>query len=74
MFFLTKKGGITNVIRKNKKIKERKGYSQEKLARKEDVSMRTINIIEAGKIANPHVDTVTRIAKGLGLELSELLE
>lgn len=59
---------------KIRKLRKEKGYSQEKLARKADVSMRTINIIEAGKIANPHVDTVTRIAKGLGIELSELLE
>lgn len=59
---------------KIRELRKEKGYSQEKLARKADVSMRTINIIEAGKITNPHVDTVTKIAKGLGIELSELLE
>lgn len=59
---------------KVRKIRQEKGYSQEQLARKADVTLRTITLIETGKTVNPHVETVRRIAKGLEVEGSELLK
>ena len=58
---------------KVREIRQKKGYSQEYLARMADVSLRTITLIETGKTADPHIETVKRIAKGLGVEGSELL-
>lgn len=59
---------------KVRKIRQEKGYSQEHLARRADVSLRTITLIETGKTADPHIETVKRIAKGLEVEESELLK
>ncbi len=57
-----------------RKIRQEKGYSQEELARRADVTLRTITLIETGKTVNPHIETVKRIAKGLEVEESELLK
>ena len=57
-----------------RKIRQEKGYSQEELARRADVTLRTITLIETGKTVNPHIETVKRIAKGLEVEESELLQ
>lgn len=59
---------------KVRKIRKEKGYSQEELARRANVTLRTITLIETGKTVNPHVETVRRIAKGLEVEGSELLK
>src|SRR3990167_8279394 len=49
---------------KIKRIREKLGLSQEKLARLADVSNNTIINIEAGKQQKPTVDTIKKIAKG----------
>lgn len=48
---------------KIKRLREKLGLSQEKLARLADVSNNTIINIEAGKQQNPTVDTIKKIAK-----------
>lgn len=62
------------LLEKVRKIRQEKGYSQEELARRADVTLRTITLIETGKTVNPHIETVKRIAKGLEVEESELLK
>lgn len=58
---------------KIKKLRERKGLSQEKLARLADVSNNTIVNIESGKQTNPTIETVSKIAKALDVSIEELL-
>ena len=53
---------------KIKRIREKMGLSQEKLARLADVSNNTIINIEAGKQQNPTIDTIKKIISG---DLSE---
>lgn len=59
---------------KIKQLREKKGLSQEKLARIADVSNNTIVNIESGKQTNPTIETVSKIAKALGVDIEELLK
>lgn len=58
---------------KIKQLREQKGLSQERLARLADVSNNTVINIESGKQKNPTVDTISKIAKALGVSIEELL-
>jgi DNA-binding XRE family transcriptional regulator len=58
---------------KIKKLREKKGLSQEKLARLADVSNNTIVNIESGKQTNPTIETVSKIAKALDAKIEDLL-
>lgn len=58
---------------KIKQLREKKGLSQEKLARLADVSNNTIVNIESGKQTNPTIETVSKIAKALDVSIEELL-
>lgn len=57
-----------------KKLREKKGYSQEKLARLADVSNNTIVNIEAGKQNNPTIETVKKISRALDVSVEELIK
>jgi len=59
---------------KIKRIREKMGLSQEKLARLADVSNNTIINIEAGKQQNPTVDTIKKIAKTLNVSIEDLIK
>ncbi len=59
---------------KIKRLREKLGLSQEKLARLADVSNNTIINIEAGKQQNPTIDTLNKIAKALGVEINHLIK
>lgn len=58
---------------KIKKLREKLGISQEKLARLADVSNNTIINIESGKQTNPTISTIKKIAKALDVSVDELL-
>lgn len=58
---------------KVKKLREKLGLSQEKLARLADVSTNTIINIESGKQTNPTISTIKKIAKALDVSVDELL-
>jgi len=59
---------------KIKRLREKLGLSQEKLARLADVSNNTIVNIEAGKQQNPTVETIKKIAKALNTSVEELIK
>ena len=59
---------------KIKKLREKLGLSQEKLARLADVSNNTIINIEAGKQQNPTVDTIKKIAKASNVPIEDLIK
>jgi DNA-binding XRE family transcriptional regulator len=58
---------------KIKQLREKKGLSQEKLARLADVSNNTIVNIESGKQTNPTIETVSKIAKALDVAIEEII-
>jgi transcriptional regulator with XRE-family HTH domain len=64
---------MSNISTNLKKLREKKGLSQEKLARLSDVANNTIVKIEAGKNQNPTLDTLKKIAKVLSISVDELI-
>ncbi|MCK9572581.1 MAG: helix-turn-helix domain-containing protein [Candidatus Omnitrophica bacterium] len=63
------------MIGKNiKKIRLRGGLSQEKLARRTDISLNTLTKIESGFTKYPSIQTIHKIAKALEVSLDKLVE
>jgi len=62
-----------NLAKTVKRLREKMGISQEKLARLADVSNNTVINIEAGKQGNPTIETLKKIAKALNTPIEDLL-
>lgn len=54
-----------------KRLRKQRGYSQDKFAEIADLTQAYLSSVERG-IANPRLDTVKKIAKGLGLTMPDL--
>jgi len=63
-----------NIARTIKRLREKTGLSQEKLARLADVSNNTIINIEVGKQNNPTIETLKKIAKALEVGVDDLIK
>jgi len=63
-----------NLAKTVKRLREKTGLSQEKLARLADVSNNTIINIEAGKQNNPTIETLKKIAKALEVGVDDLIK
>ena len=62
-------------IAKNlKKLRRQKGISKDRLSKRADLSLNTIVNIESGVNPNPTIDTLTRIANGLEVEVEKLIK
>ena len=57
-----------------KKFREKKGLSQDRLAKLADVANNTIIKIEQGENANPTLDTLKKIAKALETSVDGLIK
>jgi len=57
-----------------KKLREKKGLSQDRLAKLADIANNTIIKIEQGKNINPRLDTLKRIAKALDVSVDDLIQ
>ena len=65
---------MSNKISENlKKLRRKKGYSLEKVARLADLSLNTIVKIENGVNKNPTIETLTKIAKALDVGVDDLI-
>jgi transcriptional regulator with XRE-family HTH domain len=56
-----------------KKLRDKKGYSLEKVARLADLSLNTIVKVENGVNKNPTIETLTKIAKALEVGVDDLI-
>jgi len=63
---------ISTIAKNIRKIRKKKGISQDKLSKLAEVAYNTIIKIESGAIKNPTIETVQKIAKALGVSLDEL--
>jgi len=57
-----------------KKLREKKGLSQDRLAKLADIANNTIIKIEQGENINPRLDTLKKIAKALEVSVDELIQ
>lgn len=66
---------MSNNISDNlRKLRGKKGYSLEKIARLADLSLNTIVKVENGVNQNPTIETLTKIAKALEVGVDELIK
>ena len=66
---------MSNNISDNlRKLRGKKGYSLEKIARLADLSLNTIVKIENGVNQNPTIETLTKIAKALNVGVDDLIK
>ncbi|MBU0637006.1 helix-turn-helix transcriptional regulator [Patescibacteria group bacterium] len=66
---------MSNNISDNlRKLRGKKGYSLEKIARLADLSLNTIVKIENGVNQNPTIKTLTKIAKALDVGVDDLIK
>jgi len=57
-----------------KEIRKQKGFTQEQLAIKAGVAYTTLTKVENEAIKNPSFETVVAIAKGLEVDVNELIK
>lgn len=55
------------------KIRKKKGFTQEKLAREADISYHTLIKLESGGIKNPKIETVIKLSKALSISIDKLV-
>ncbi len=63
---------ISTIAKNIKRLRKKKGISQDKLSKLAEVAYNTIIKIESGAIQNPTIETVQKIAKALDISLDEL--
>lgn len=59
---------------KIKQLRNKQGLTQDELARKSDLPYTTLTKIESNVITKPTIQTVVKIAKGLGIGLDDLMK
>ncbi len=63
-----------SIIAKNiKKYRAKLGISQDKLSKLAGITLHTITKIESGSTPNPTIETMAKIAKGLGVSIDDLM-
>ena len=60
-------------LKKLAKLRKEKGFTQEGLARKADISYHTLIKLESGGIKNPTIETVVKLAKALEISVDMLV-
>lgn len=63
----------SNNLSNIKKLRNKKSWSQERLAREADISYQTLIKIEQERIKNPKLETLVKLAKALGVSLDKLV-
>lgn len=64
---------MANTVSKNiRKLRQKKGISQDRLSKDADIALNTVVKIETGESPNPTVDTLEKIAKALDVSTAEL--
>ena len=57
-----------------KKLRQQKGWSQEKLAKEAGISYQTLIKIERGYIKNPRLGTLIKLASALKVSIDDLIK
>lgn len=65
---------MTTISKNIRKLRERKGISQDKLSKLADISLNTIAKLELNDTQNPTIETLQKIAKALNVEVNDLIK
>lgn len=64
---------MTSKIGENiRKLRQKKGMSQDRLSKEADLALNTIVKIETGENPNPTAETLAKIARALGVAIGDL--
>ena len=64
-----------SMIGKNlKRIRQKKGISQDRLSKLADLSLNTVVTVESGLNPNPTIETLTKIAQALDVKVDDLIK
>jgi len=56
-----------------KRLRNKKGWSQERLAREAGISYQTLIKIEQDRIKNPKLETLIKLSRALGVSIDRLI-
>jgi len=66
---------MANSVSENiRKLRQKKGISQDRLSKEADIALNTVVKIETSESPNPTVETLEKIAKALGVSMSDLFK
>lgn len=66
---------MANTVSGNiRKLRQKKGISQDRLSKDADIALNTVVKIETGESPNPTVETLEKIAKALDVSMAELFK
>jgi transcriptional regulator with XRE-family HTH domain len=65
---------IETIGDKIKLLRNKQGLTQDELARKSDLPYTTLTKIETNVITKPSIQTVSKIAQGLGITIDNLMK
>jgi len=64
---------LSTIAKNIKKYRAKLGISQDKLSKLAGITLHTITKIESGVTSDPRIETVKKIASGLGVSVDDLL-
>lgn len=65
---------LSTIAKNIKKYRAKLGISQDKLSKLAGITLHTITKIESGATPDPRIETVKKIASGLGVSVDDLLK
>ena len=71
---MSSKNSISKIGKNIKRIRQKKGISQDRLSKKADLALNTIVNIESGESPNPTIETLQKIANALEISIEELIK
>lgn len=68
-----KQNELPTIARNIKKYRDKLGISQDGLSKRADIAYNVIIKIESGATPNPTIETMAKIARGLGVSVDDLI-
>ena len=65
---------LPTIAKNIKKYRQKQSISQDKLSKLADIAYNVIIKIESGATPNPTIETMTKIARGLGVSIDDLMK
>lgn len=65
---------LSTIAKNIKKYRAKLGISQDKLSKFAGITLHTITKIESGATPDPRIETVKKIAGGLGVSVDDLIQ
>ena len=72
--FMNKHNSKFKIASNLKKIRQKRGISQDRLSKLADLSLNTVANVESGLNPNPTIETLLKIAKSLDVGVDDLIK